>query len=520
MARPDPKRILLADPSDGTRGSLSRVLRGKGFETIEVADGSRALAETLLRRPDVLLLDSSLSVLSPERLLQILRTNPNTRGIPVFFLSAEERSVPGFRPGMDQFIRKPYHEDEVVHRLQRALFRDRDRLGDVLSGDSEIRGSLSQFSLPDLWQMLSMNRNSGVVHVSGDRHSGTIHIDEGEIVAASCQNASGRKALYRLLPQREGKFRFLPGRVEIRRTIHGPSQHEVLESLRQHDELRNLADRLPRPEDSVERVPGSDPVAGGGVGPVREVLLLTEFCRRVGELVNHCDYPDLVVYRTLLDLRDRGLLRIGAFPAKAARSDFLSPDEMGRLRTRLEEGSSFSGEAAGRIVFFLPDPSLLEEIVLALGLYREFEADAPFFSLRRENGIPLGRFGSVRIGEKSSLRLYAFPYLRDTSPLWYALAPRPLGIVAFLKDEVSSSLEALLAVSEYTRGADIRTVLAILGRGFTNFGLGANTVRLFQSRIEKLGCTLKIRELEKVSPEEIRESLGRVVRQYLERESG
>ncbi len=193
---------------------------------------------------------------------------------------------------------------------------------------------------------------------------------------------------------------------------------------------------------------------------------------------------------------------------------------MGRLRTRLEEGSSFSGVPSGRIVFFLSDPSLLEEIVLALGLYREFEADTPFFSHRRENGVALGRFGSVRVGEKSRLLLYAFPYLRDTSPLWYALAPRPLGIVAFLKDEVSSSLEGLLAVSEYTRGADIRAVHAVLGRGFTNFGLGANTIRLFQSRIEKLGCTLRIRELEKVSPEEIRESLGRVVRQYLEGDPG
>ena len=117
----------------------------------------------------------------------------------------------------------------------------------------------------------------------------------------------------------------------------------------------------------------------------------------------------------------------------------------------MEEMGSFSDSNVGRVVFFLPDPSLLEGIVLALGQFREFEVDTTFFSLRRKEGAPIGMFGTLRVGAGSSLRMYAFPYIRSTSPLWYALAPRPIGIIAFLKDEVSSSLEDLLAVSDYTR---------------------------------------------------------------------
>jgi hypothetical protein len=88
--------------------------------------------------------------------------------------------------------------------------------------------------------------------------------------------------------------------------------------------------------------------------------------------------------------------------------------------------------------------------------------------------------------------------------------------LAFLKDEVSSSLEALLAVSDYTKGSDARVVLAVMGKSFTNFGLGENTIRLFQSRLEKLGCFLKVQKLDQLSPEEIRDALARVVRQYLQ----
>jgi len=506
------RQVLLADPEESSRKFLASLLREKGFVVVETADGSRALAETLLRKPDILLVDLALPVLGPERLIQILRTNPNTKTIPIFFLSDAEKSIPGFRAGTDDFIRRPYHGEEVILRIQRSL--QRDAAVDPFSGDSEISGNLSQIFLPDLWQMLSMNLKSGVIQVEGEGMAGSIYIEKGEIVSAVTQNVSGEKALYRLISMKEGKFRFVPGSVDVRRTIHATSQQAVMEGLRHFDEIRHLSAELPAPTDSVLLVRNSREVSGG-VGAVREVLLLAEFCTRVEDIVNNCSYPDLVVYETLIDLNKRGILRIGPFETLPPKSEFLPPDDLARLRTRMEEMGSFSESHVGRIVFFLPDPSLLEGVVLALGQFREFEVDTTFFSLRRKEGDPIGMFGTLRIGEGSSLRLYAFPYIRSTSPLWYALAPRPIGIIAFLKDEVSSSLEGLLAVSDYTRGASARVVLAVMGKTFTNFGLGENTFRLFQKRVEALGCNLKVQEMEHLSPTEIRESLGRVVRQAI-----
>ncbi|HEY7585408.1 MAG TPA: hypothetical protein VH866_02745, partial [Candidatus Deferrimicrobiaceae bacterium] len=202
-----------------------------------------------------------------------------------------------------------------------------------------------------------------------------------------------------------------------------------------------------------------------------------------------------------------------------AKSEFLPPEDLARLRNRMEERSAYAQAAMGRIAIFLPDSSLLESIVMALGQFREFEVDSAFFALRRKEGFPIGMFGRIRVGEGNSLMLYAFPYLRSASPVWYAIAPRPAGIIAFLKDEVSSSLEGLLAVSDYTRGAEARVVLAVMGKTFTNFGLGENTLKLFQNRVEKLGCSLKVQEMERLSPEEIRDALARVVKQYLEEET-
>ena len=61
---PGTKRVLIADPSDKSRQALSTYLREKGLEIIEAADGSKALAETLLRKPDILLLDLSVPILA------------------------------------------------------------------------------------------------------------------------------------------------------------------------------------------------------------------------------------------------------------------------------------------------------------------------------------------------------------------------------------------------------------------------------------------------------------------------
>ncbi|MBW6504800.1 DUF4388 domain-containing protein [bacterium] len=516
FAPPGTKRVLIADPSDKSRRALSIYLRDKGLEIVEAADGSKALSEALLRKPDILLIDLSVPILPPERLLQILRNNPNTRSMPVFFLSDREQSVSGFRQGVDEFIRKPFHEEEILLRIQRALFQD--PLSEALTGDSEISGNLSQIFLPDLWQMLAMNRKSGILQVDGERVSGSVYIERGEIVSAVTRNITGEKALFRLIPLKEGRFRFLPGKVGVRRTIFTPSQQAILEGMRHDDELCKLAGALPHPTDAVAVAPEPHDIAAAG-GVIREILLLSEFCATVEEIVDNCGFPDLMVYEALIALQARGVLRFGDFDARPRKSEFLPSEDLVRLRSRLEDHGSGAGEASGQIVFYLPDPSLLEGLLMALGKFRDFEVDNVFFSLRRKEGIPAGMFGRLRVGEKSTIRLYAFPYHRVFSPLWYSLAPSPLGIVVFLKEEMSGALESLMAVSDYTRGVSARVVLAVMGNSFADFGIGENTLRLFRNRVEQLGCTLKVRAMEQVAAEEIRDSLAEVIRQFLEGET-
>src|SRR4030067_1146764 len=363
------KQILIADPSEKSRRSLHQFLRGKGYEVIDAADGSKALAETLLRRPRTLLLDLAVAGLGADRLVQILRPNPKPKNIPIFFLSEQEKSVPGFRPGVDEFIRKPFHGDEVLLRIQRTL--SQDNITESLAGDSEISGNLAQIFLPGLWQMLSMNKKSGVIQVEGEGMTGSIYIDRGEIVSALAQNTMGEKALYRLISLREGRFRFLPGKVEVRQTIHSSSQTALMEGLRHLDEIRNLGAELPAPDDSVVLAKNTRPISGGS-GVVREGLLLAGFCNPVKDIVNNCNYPDLAVYETLLQLKKRGALRIGPFDVPKTKSEFLPPEDLARLRTRIEEMGNFSESGGGGSGFFRPGPPALGRRGVSQGRSVEF----------------------------------------------------------------------------------------------------------------------------------------------------
>ncbi len=321
------KKILIADPSGESRRSLGEFLRGKGLEVIEASDGNAALAETLRRRPDLIVLDLAVGMLAPERFAGILHANPNTKGIPILFLGSGGQGIAGFRPGTDEFLKRPFPEEDLFQRIRSLL----------------------------------------------------------------------------------------------------------------------------SPE-------------------VREI---------------------------------------------PSRNELIPPEDLAQLRSRRKERDFSEEGAIERIACFLPHPSSLEAVVGALGGFPEFEPERSFFALQRQEGFPIGAFGRVRGGDGASLLLYSFPYLQSTSPVWYAVAPRPLGILALLADEAADSLDGLMAVSEYARGANAGCVLALLKKTSSDFGIGRNTLRLFRNHLEKLGCVLRVQEMEELSGEEIRRAMTGIVRQYL-----
>ena len=118
-----PSRILVVDDNADMRQYVARVLAERYcIET--AADGEAALQAIRTRRPDLVLSDVMMPKLDGFGLLRTLRTQDETRTIPVIFLSAragEESRIEGLEQAADDYLIKPFSARELLARVQAHL---------------------------------------------------------------------------------------------------------------------------------------------------------------------------------------------------------------------------------------------------------------------------------------------------------------------------------------------------------------------------------------------------------------
>lgn len=116
--------ILVVDDEPHIVKMVEFKLRNQGYETISAVDGNQALEMVLTRKPDLILLDVMMPGLDGFQVLNKLKTQEETRELPVIMLTAkgQERDVvTGFDKGADDYIIKPFSFPELLARVNRAL---------------------------------------------------------------------------------------------------------------------------------------------------------------------------------------------------------------------------------------------------------------------------------------------------------------------------------------------------------------------------------------------------------------
>jgi hypothetical protein len=113
------------------------------------------------------------------------------------------------------------------------------------------QGSLAELHLPDIIQLISVSGKTGVFHLTDGNLQGQIFLNEGQIIHARLEDASGEEAVYALAIWSQGDFRFEPGVATNQRTITKSNTNLLMEAARRLDEWRVLSKKIP----SVEMVP-------------------------------------------------------------------------------------------------------------------------------------------------------------------------------------------------------------------------------------------------------------------------
>ncbi|HEX6924942.1 MAG TPA: response regulator [Longimicrobiaceae bacterium] len=117
-------RILLVEDNELNRDMLSRRLQRQGFEVAVAHDGQLGLQLARDWRPDVILMDMSLPVLSGWEATRALKSDEATRNIPVVALTAHAMSGDeelARQAGCDDFDTKPIDLPRLVTKIRSLL---------------------------------------------------------------------------------------------------------------------------------------------------------------------------------------------------------------------------------------------------------------------------------------------------------------------------------------------------------------------------------------------------------------
>jgi len=103
-------KILLVEDNEMNRDMLSRRLIKKGFDVVMAVDGQQGVDMATSETPDLILLDMSLPIMDGWTAAGHLKSNEETKHIPIIALTAHAMSEDrekALNAGCDDFDTKP-----------------------------------------------------------------------------------------------------------------------------------------------------------------------------------------------------------------------------------------------------------------------------------------------------------------------------------------------------------------------------------------------------------------------------
>jgi DNA-binding NarL/FixJ family response regulator len=192
--------ILVVDDDPQIRALVAAALGRAGHKIREAGTGEEALASARDERPLLVVLDVHLPGMTGYQVLRRLRAEFSDE-LPIIFISGERVEaydrVGGLVLGADDYIVKPFDEDELVARVERFLERTRATvppLGEGADGygltrrEREILALLARgHSATEIGQELFISRKTVSVHIQNILSKLDVHT-QAQAVALAFRN--------------------------------------------------------------------------------------------------------------------------------------------------------------------------------------------------------------------------------------------------------------------------------------------------------------------------------------------
>jgi two-component system response regulator HydG len=191
-------RVLVVDDQRNMRTTLTLMLRDAGFEVEDAADGDAATDRVSAESFDLVLTDLRMGATDGMQVLRHTKeASPLTEVIVMTAFGTIESAVEAMRLGAHDYIQKPFSEQELLVKVQRALekrrlvgevsllaaeFRERYRFENIIGRSAAIRDVLGR--------IVRIAPTDATVLITGE--SGT-----GKELVAKAVHANSKRAIGR-----------------------------------------------------------------------------------------------------------------------------------------------------------------------------------------------------------------------------------------------------------------------------------------------------------------------------------
>ena len=121
------KKVLVVDDEIHIVHVVTIKLRNNGYEVVSASDGAEAYELACSEKPDIVVTDYQMPVMSGLELIEKLRATPQTADVPVIMLTARSFAVQEQQKQqlkISKCLSKPFSPKELLRDIEDVLYQE------------------------------------------------------------------------------------------------------------------------------------------------------------------------------------------------------------------------------------------------------------------------------------------------------------------------------------------------------------------------------------------------------------
>jgi len=119
------KKIMIVDDEENITELVNAIFKKEGFDVISANSGKECLEKLTKVKPDLILMDMMMPLMTGRETLEKIRKNPKTKGLKVAFLTVVRFSEIGKDElkdlGVSDYITKPFDNKDLIKRVRKIV---------------------------------------------------------------------------------------------------------------------------------------------------------------------------------------------------------------------------------------------------------------------------------------------------------------------------------------------------------------------------------------------------------------